>query len=100
MTDEQRAADLLQKIATIARGVEVGITGRLRDVRRGDMMTIARDICDAYGVSYKQTDLKPLRIDHPVTTTGPKPPSPDLFHVKQSPATAPATVAAEHESSI
>lgn len=50
------ASDLLR---IIARGVEIGRGGdRVRNLSRDDVMTKARDYCDANGLSYARTDLR------------------------------------------
>lgn len=42
----------------IARGVEVGQCGNMRKLYREDMITLARNYCDANGLSYSQKDLR------------------------------------------
>lgn len=42
----------------IARGVEIGQSGRVRHFSLGDVMTLARDYCDAHGLSYARSDLR------------------------------------------
>jgi hypothetical protein len=51
-------ADELLRI--IARGVEIGQCDRLRVLSRDDVITKARDYCDAHGLSYARTDLRVL----------------------------------------
>lgn len=49
------ASDLLR---IIARGVEIGQMGRRRNLSREDMMTSAREYCDAAELSYARSDLR------------------------------------------
>jgi hypothetical protein len=42
----------------IARGVEVGHTGRMHTLRRNELMAKARDYCDEHGLTYAQSDLQ------------------------------------------
>lgn len=49
-----------QLLRIIARGVEIGQSGKQRDLSRGDMTARARDYCDANGLSYAQKDLRPV----------------------------------------
>lgn len=48
-------SDLLR---TIARGVEVGQSGRLHRLSRTELMNIARDYCDDNGLTYAPSDLQ------------------------------------------
>lgn len=48
-------SDLLR---TIARGAEIGQSGKVRDLKRGDLMTLARNYCDEHGLSYARSDLR------------------------------------------
>lgn len=45
-------------LSVIARGCEVGITGRIRKLSREDLIDKARDYCDVAGISYALKDLK------------------------------------------
>lgn len=51
-------SDASELLRIIARGVKIGHTGRTLDLRRGDLMTLAREYCDAHGLSYARTDLQ------------------------------------------
>lgn len=48
-------SDLLR---IIARGVEIGQSGRPRDLNRGDMQRLARQYCDDNKLSYAVKDLR------------------------------------------
>lgn len=60
-----RLPEIIELVQTIARGVEVGHTGRLRDIPRQEMMARCRDACDRFAVGYSLDALKPARTDKP-----------------------------------
>jgi hypothetical protein len=49
------ASDLLR---IIARGAEIGQSGKVRNLNLNDVMLRARDYCDANGLSYARSDLR------------------------------------------
>jgi hypothetical protein len=59
MTDAEKV------LRDIARAREIGISGRLRDLRSTEIVNRARDYCDRAGIGYAASDLKPLRTDDP-----------------------------------
>jgi hypothetical protein len=57
--------DPLEILREIAMAYQVGHTGRIRDLRRVEMITKARDACDAAGIDYTNATLVPERTDSP-----------------------------------
>lgn len=49
-----KAIDVLQ---VIARGYDVSNGGHLRAIPRMEMVGMAREICDQYGLTYAQSDI-------------------------------------------
>lgn len=66
---QERVLEIASKIEAmsdllriIARGVEIGQSGNMNTLRRTGMMNLARDYCDANGLSYATTDLRVVEL--------------------------------------
>lgn len=49
---------IVRLLRIIARGVEIGQSGRARDLNRGDMQRLARQYCDDNKLTYAVKDLR------------------------------------------